>query len=329
MNQVTLGRSGLNVSAIAFGTWQLGGDWGQFQEHEAAEAIQFAREQGINFFDTAQGYGYGRSERMLGQALRDELARNREEIVIATKGGLRMETEDVQVRDASPEWLRAGVEQSLEQLGLDYIDLYQVHWPDPDTPFEESATTLRELVQEGKIRHVGVSNFAPEQMAEFSRTLELETLQPAYSMFRREIESEVLPYASEHDLGVLVYGPLAHGLLTGAIDRDTTFADDDWRSGSPMFSGEPFERYLDVVQELKRFARERGYSISQLAIAWTLRHPAVHVAIVGSRRRRHIEESIGALDVQLSDQDMTEIDGILESVSALAVSGPTPEMGQN
>src|SRR5271155_5904649 len=236
LNPVTLGMTSLKVSPVAFGTWQLGGEWGQFDEDEGIAAIRHARGLGINLFDTAQGYGFGASERLLGRALRDDRDNRRDEIVIATKGGLRM-TDDGLVRDSSRAWLRSGVEDSLRALGIDHIDVYQVHWPDPKVPFPETAAALQELVEEGKIRYVGVSNFDAAQMAEFARTRPVETVQPPYHLFRRDIEAELLPYAREHDVGVLVYGPLAHGLLTGTMHVDTTFAADDWRSGSPVFKG--------------------------------------------------------------------------------------------
>jgi aryl-alcohol dehydrogenase-like predicted oxidoreductase len=317
-----LGMTGLEVSRIAFGTWQLGGDWGGFDEDEATRAIRYARQLGINFFDTAQAYGFGASERLLGRALRDELDQRRDEVVIATKGGLRM-TDDDLVRDSSPGWLRAGVEASLKALKVDYIDLYQVHWPDPDTPFAETAAALQELVYEGKIRHVGVSNYSADQMAEFARTRPVETLQPPYHLFRREIEADVLPYAREHDIGVLVYGPLAHGLLTGALDENATFSPDDWRSQSPLFRGDTLRRNVEKVRELERFGRERGHSVSRLAIAWALARPGVDVAIVGSRRAAHIEDSIAALELRLSSEDLAAIDGIM--TGAVAVGGPSPE----
>ncbi|HST55054.1 MAG TPA: aldo/keto reductase [Solirubrobacteraceae bacterium] len=323
MNRVKLGVTNLDVSPIAFGTWQLGGDWGKFDEQAAIEAIQHARELGINFFDTAQAYGFGVSERLLGDALRDDLDDNRDELVIATKGGLRMDAEDGLVRDSSPEWLRRGVDESLNNLGLDHIDLYQVHWPDPQTPFEVTAHTLEELVGEGKIGHVGVSNFNAKQTAEFSRTRPVETSQPPYHLFRREIEHELLPYAHEHDIGVLVYGPLAHGLLTGAMDEHTSFPDDDWRRTSDVFEGDAFKRNLGVVAELERFAGAHGCSVGQLAIAWTLANPAVHVAIVGSRKAKHIEDSVGALNVELSAEDLTEVERIM--AGSVPVAGPTPE----
>src|SRR3954468_4039512 len=263
----------LQVFPIAFGTWQLGGEWGDFDEREAIAAIRHARELGINLFDTAQAYGFGASERLLGRALGDDLNHRRDDVVIATKGGLRM-TEDGLVRDSSAGWLRSGVEQSLRALGVEHIDLYQVHWPDPDVPFAETAGALQELVAKGKIRHVGVSNYSTSEMAAFARTRPVETLQPAYHLFRREIENDIAPYVLEHDIGLLVYGPLAHGLLAGTMDEHTTFADDDWRGQSPLFRGETFRRNLETVGELDRFAHERGHTVSQLAIAWALAHPA-------------------------------------------------------
>jgi aryl-alcohol dehydrogenase-like predicted oxidoreductase len=322
MKTTTLGRSGLEVSRIAFGTWQLGGDWGQFDENAAVAAIRRARKLGVNFFDTAQAYGFGASERLLGSALRDELSRNRSEIVIATKGGLR-QTDSGLVRDASPDWLRKGVDSSLTALGIDHIDLYQVHWPDPTVPAAETAGALGDLITEGKIRHVGVSNYNSAQMTEFSATLPVETLQPPYHLFRREIEDEVLPYCLDNNIGVLVYGPLAHGLLTGTLSVHTAFDDGDWRGTSNVFSGGTYRRNLATVRALEKFAANRGISISQLAIAWTLANPAVHVAIVGARQVGHIEDSLRAVDISLTDSDLDEIETIMDE--ATPVAGPSPE----
>jgi aryl-alcohol dehydrogenase-like predicted oxidoreductase len=186
------------------------------------------------------------------------------------------------VRDASGRWLRAGVEASLRNLGTDYIDLYQVHWPDLHTPPEETAGALEDLIRQGKIRHAGVSNYDVDQMAALGRYRRVETLQPPYHLYRREIEDNILPYTAEHDIGVLVYGPLAHGLLAGRMTPSVTFEPDDWRGKSPDFSGETFRRSLAVVERLKGFARGRDVSLPELAVAWTLANPAVHVAIVGA-----------------------------------------------
>lgn len=324
-DRVRLGRSELRVSPIAFGTWQLGGEWGGFDERRAIDAIRCALDLGVNFFDTAQAYGFGASERLLGRALEDELRRSRDEIVIATKGGLRPVDAGVE-RDSSPDWIRQGVEESLKALGVDFIDLYQVHWPDPDTPLGATGAVLAELRDEGKIRHVGVSNFSAEQMNELSRTLPVETLQPPYHLFQREIEGSVLPWCQEHDVGVLIYAPLAHGLLTGAIHEDTDFARDDWRSISPLFSGEALKQNLEVVRQLGGVADEIGCTLSQLAIAWTLTQPAVDVAIVGSRNARHVEEAVGALEVELGSRELQWIEGIMQG--AVQEEGPSPEMNR-
>jgi aryl-alcohol dehydrogenase-like predicted oxidoreductase len=322
MDRIRLGITGLEVTPLALGTWQVGGDWGDFDQREAVAAIRRARDLGVNFFDTAQAYGFGASERLLGEALRDELRRNRDELVIATKGGLRM-TYHGMVRDSSRGWLREGVEESLRALDLDHIDLYQVHWPDPHVPFAETAGELQELVDEGKIRHIGVSNFDVEEIDEFALRRPVETVQPPYHLFRRGIEADLLPYAQEHDIGVLVYAPLAHGLLTGALREDTEFAPDDWRSESEVFRGDSYRRNLETVRELERFAGDRGHTVSQVAIAWTLAQPAVDVAIVGSRRAAHMDDSVGALAVALGNEDLAEIDRIMAGTQAVA--GPSPE----
>jgi aryl-alcohol dehydrogenase-like predicted oxidoreductase len=321
---VTLGMTDLKVSRIAFGAWELGGEWGTFDDNEAIGTMRYAREHGINLFDTAQAYGFGASEQILGRALRGDLDRRREEVVIATKGGLRM-TENGLVRDSSPAWLRHGVEDSLRALGVDHIDLYQVHWPDPNVAPAETAGALEDLVREGKIRHVGVSNFDVAQVTDFARTRPVETLQPPYSLFRRDIETDVLPYTRTHDIGVLVYGPLAHGLLTGSVDEGTTFAGDDWRSANPSFHGEPFHRNLEKVRELQRFASdELGRSVSQLAVAWTLANPAVDVAIVGAQRPQHIDDAVAASELHLGDDELARIDHIM--TGAMAFTGPSPDL---
>ncbi|MFC0452373.1 aldo/keto reductase [Rhodococcus jostii] len=322
MKTTTLGRSGLHVSRIAFGTWQLGGEWGRFDEDAAIAAIHRARELGVNFFDTAQAYGFGASERILGKALRRELSTERDELVIATKGGLRR-TDSGLVRDASPDWLRRGVDASLTALGVDHIDLYQVHWPDPAVPVAETAGALAELVAAGKIGHVGVSNYDTAQMEEFAATLPVETVQPPYHLFRRDVEAELLPHCRARDIGVLVYGPLAHGLLTGTLTTDTTFAADDWRGASSVFTGDTYRRNLATVSALATFAGELGITVSQLAIAWTLANPAVHVAIVGARQADHVQDSLGATEVWLSAADLAEIDTIM--AAATPVAGPSPE----
>jgi aryl-alcohol dehydrogenase-like predicted oxidoreductase len=320
MKHITLGKSGLDVSRIAFGTWQLGGDWGPTDVAGATRTIRRAAEMGVTFFDTAQAYGFGQSEQLLAAGLR---GLPRERLVIATKGGLRP-TANGLVRDSSPSWIRDGVDASLRALATDYIDLYQVHWPDPATPFEETAEALAKLISDGKIRHVGVSNFDVEQMDVFGATVPIETVQPPYHLFRRDIEAELLPYTAANDIGVLVYGPLAHGLLGGHLGPDTQFDPGDWRSKSPVFHGDTFHRNLRVVGELRQLATEElGITLPQLAIGWTLANPAVHVAIVGTRDPDHVDEALAAADLDLDDQAMHRIDQIM--VDATPVAGPSPE----
>lgn len=323
MRSITFGKTGLEVSRLAFGTWEFSSDWGHADEDAAITMIRRARDLGINFFDTAQQYGFGESERILGKALRPEFARARDELVIATKGGLR-KTDTGLVRDASPEYLRSGVESSLRALGVDYIDIYLVHWPDPTTPPEVTGGALAELVSEGKIRHVGVSNYDTAQIEALSATLPVETVQPPYHLFRRDIEGDLLPYCHANDIGVMVYGPLAHGLLTGTMKADTSFAAADWRSKSPIFNGEDYVRNLKVVADLGHLAIDLGVTMSQLAIAWTLAQPGVHAAIMGAQHVTYLQDSAGAADVTLSEADLDAIEDIMKS--STPVGGPAPEM---
>lgn len=322
MRYTRLGETDLKVSRVCFGTWQAGGDWGVLDTEQAKAAARHALELGINFFDTAQAYGFGRSERLLGEALAPELRTRRDEVVIATKGGLRIDDGELR-RDSSPERLRRGIEQSLGELGADYVDLYQIHWPDPETPFEETAGALEDLVREGKARYVGVSNFDAPQMAALQRGHRIHTLQPPYHIFRREIEREILPYCREHGIGVLVYSPLAHGLLTGKFDEDTEFPEGDWRRHSEVFHGEEFRRNISIIGELGRYAEERGWTVAQLAIAWALSSPGVDVAIVGARSPEQIAGTAPAGDIDLSARDRQEVEEIVEG--AVPVGGPSPE----
>jgi aryl-alcohol dehydrogenase-like predicted oxidoreductase len=325
MEYTRLGRTSLRVSTICYGTWQFGGDWGQVDQAQwdAGKAtVRTALDLGINFFDTAQAYGFGLAERMLGEALRPYLKSQRDTVVIATKGGLRQEGANL-LRDASARWLRQGVEHSLRNLGVDYIDLYQVHWPDPHTPVEETARALDQLVQEGKIRYIGVSNYDAEQMRAFEQTRKLDALQPPYSLFRRDIERDILPYCQAHGIGVLVYGALAHGLLAGTYTPRTTFPADDWRSHHPIFHGDTFAGNLAVVAQLKDLAEREGMSVAQLAIAWVLAQPAVDVAIVGARNPQQLAGSARAADKRLSRAALEAIETIMRD--AVPIGGPAPE----
>lgn len=318
MRTIALGATGLEVSRVAFGTWQLGGDWGAFDEDDAVAAIRRARALGITLFDTAQAYGFGASERLLGTALRADLDGDRDSVVIATKGGIRPPD-----RDASEAFLRQGVEESLRHLGVETIDIYQVHWPDPGVPAAETAGALQRMVDEGKIRFAGVSNYDAGQMEEFAAVRPVDVLQPPYNLLRRAIEDEILPFARAHDIGVLAYSPLGSGLLTGRVNERTRFEDDDWRSQASAFTGAGLERNLAVVRRLDELAHGRGITLGQLAIAWVLAQPGVHVAIVGARSAANIEASAGAADVELAPEDLARIEEI--AAEGVQVEGATPE----
>ena len=322
MEYTRLGETDLEVSRICFGTWQLGGQWGDIDEAEADGAIRRALDLGINFYDTAQAYGFGASERRVARALDEEIRRDRGSLVLATKGGLRP-VDDGTVSDASADWLRQGLEESLEHLGTDYIDLYQVHWPDAATPPEETAGALQQFVEEGKVRYVGVSNYNARQLHELERYLKLDSLQPPYHIFRREVEKHVLPYCEAHGIGTLAYGPLAHGLLGGKYDEDSTFEDDDWRSQSSAVTGEVFAHNLEVVERLKKFGFDRDMTVAQVAVAWVLAHPGVDVAIVGARRAEQIEGTAEAGEIFLDPEELEEIADIIED--AIEIGGATPE----
>jgi aryl-alcohol dehydrogenase-like predicted oxidoreductase len=322
MQYTTLGERGPEVSQIAFGNWSAGGDWGGVDHRAAIAATRAALDLGITLFDTARAYGFGAAEELLGEALRPEIKSARESLFIATKGGLRNEG-GLPARDSSPNALRRDLEASLRSLGVDYVDLYQVHWPDPATPIAETARTLDEFVRVGKARYVGVSNYDARQMTAFQQVRPIDTLQPPYHLFRRDIEGSILPFAQEHGIGVLVYGPMAHGLLSGRMTEGTTFAPDDWRSKSDMFVGDAFRRNLGIVRRLEAFAAERGVTVAQLAIAWTLANPAVDVAIVGARTPEQIQQTAPAADIELSPEDLAQIDEIVRG--EVPVGGPAPE----
>ncbi|MGI5239094.1 aldo/keto reductase [Dactylosporangium sp. CA-139066] len=318
-----LGMTGLPVSRITHGTWELSGHWGAFDEDEAIAALRHARELGVNTFDSAHAYGWGRAERILGRALRDDLTHRRDEIVLVTKGGLRI-TDDGRLQpDSSPQWLREGIESSLGALGVEHIDVYLVHVADPTVPIADVAGFLQRYVEAGTIRHVGVSNFSAQQIGEFAAALPAEVLQSPYSLFRREIAQAELPYAREHDIGVMGYSPLANGLLGGTLTEDHVFAG-DWRGGVPFFQGEQYRQTLRLVSRLADFARTRyDVTVAQLAVAWALANTAVDTVVVGTRQAKHIQDAVRATEVRLDASDLAEIDRQLS-----ASAGPDADPAQ-
>ncbi|BAK83788.1 aldo/keto reductase [Komagataeibacter medellinensis] len=296
------------VSRIALGTWAIGGwMWGGPDDRQAIATIHEALDLGITLIDTAPVYGFGHSEEIVGQAV----AGRRDRVAIATKVGLDWKEDHKPFRNTSATRIRKEIEDSLRRLRTDYIDLYQVHWPDSAVPMEETARTLEALVREGKVRALGVSNFTIAQMEAFREFAPLAAVQPPYNLFERAMEHDILPYARQHDLTILAYGPLCRGLLSGKMMADTKFGSDDLRSADPKFQPPRFAHYLQAVQELQAFARERhGKSLLALAIRWVLDQGPT-IALWGARRPDQIAAVADATGWQLSAEDRREIDAIL------------------
>lgn len=312
MEVKVLGRSGLMVSTLGFGAWAIGGtDWGPVDDEESSEAIVTALGEGITLFDTADFYGFGHSETVVGRTL----ATHRKEVVIATKGGLRWDGAGDNVRrDASPHWLKAACEASLRRLHTDYIDLYQLHWPDPNVPVAESVGTLQRLREEGKIRHVGVCNLSVAELQSALSTGPITSLQPQYNLLERGAEKELLPFCQDHGLGVLTYSPLAMGLLTGKYVQEQVFSEGDVRGWFPAFRGETFRKHLHTVDQLRPIASGQGKSLAQLAIQWVLSHPAVTSALVGARNPDQVRENARGAGWSITPAGLSRIRSLLERV---------------
>jgi aryl-alcohol dehydrogenase-like predicted oxidoreductase len=306
---IEIGTSGIVASRIALGTWAIGGwMWGGSTDlGESVATIRSAIARGITLIDTAPVYGFGRSEAIVGKALSAGL---RTRAVIATKGGL--EWQDGKVwRNSSPERIRREVEESLRRLGTDYIDLYQVHWPDPRVPIHDTAAALARLLKEGKIRAIGVSNYSAAQMAQFRQAAPIHSVQPPYNLFEREAEVDVLPYASQRHIAVLCYGALCRGLLAGTITAATRFKGDDLRRRDPKFQEPRFSQYLAAVAALDRYARERyGRSVLALAVRWVLDRGNT-IALWGARRPAQLDPVKDAIGWKLDDEAKRRIEQIL------------------
>ncbi len=295
------------VSRIGLGTWAIGGwMWGGADDERSVTTIRTALERGINLIDTAPVYGFGHSEEVVGKALEGV----RDQAVIATKVALDW-NEGGPRRNSTPARIRQEIEDSLRRLRTDRIDLYQVHWPDPLVPIEETAAELEKLRQEGKILAIGVSNYSIEQMDAFRSAAPLASVQPPYNLFERAIETDVLPYARDKGLVVLGYGALCRGLLSGRMNSSTTFDGDDLRKSDPKFKAPRFEQYLAAVEALKSLAQERhGKSVLALAIRWVLDQGPT-VALWGARRPDQLDGIDEAFGWTLSQQDLQDIDDLL------------------
>ena len=312
MRTVTFGRTGLEITPVGFGAWAIGGSnwafgWGEQDDGESVSAIQRALELGINWVDTAAQYGLGHSEEVVRRAVEGVEPRP----LIFTKGGQPEGPNRTSYQSLRRDSLRRECESSLERLGIDAIDLYQIHWPIPDDEVEEGWSTLAELKEEGLVRHIGASNFSVGQLERAESISPVEALQPPYSLLDRDVEAEILPYCEEHGIGVIVYSPMSSGLLTGRMTREriASLPDDDWRRQSARFREPELSRALGLVERVKAVAERHGVSPGAVAVAWTLRHPAVHGAIVGFRRPDQVDPIVGAADLELSDDDVAEILG--------------------
>ncbi len=304
------GSSGLKVSALAFGGWPIAGvRWSNVNDGDSIATIQQALDVGMNFLDTAYMYGEnGESEILVGKAIEGR----RDEAIVATKCGVHWEGGNA-VRDSSPERIKRDVEESLRRLKIDVIDLYQVHAPDENTPFERTAEVMASLLEDGKIRAIGVSNYNVEQMKAFSAFAPLHSLQPRYSMIDRRIEHEIVPYCRELNIGICVYCPLERGLLTDRIKPAEEYPPDDDRHRHSAFQGDAFARTKAMNEALREIARECDVTLAQLALNWTVRQPGITVVIVGATRPHQVVENAKALDFELTEEQMRRINAVIES----------------
>ena len=309
-----LGWTDLNLSTIGLGTWAIGGggwkfSWGPQDDRESISAIQRALELGINWIDTAAVYGLGHSEEIVGKAIRGL----RDKPIIATKCERVWDKDGNIFGRLKKKSIRSEVEASLKRLKIEVIDLYQIHWPEPDEDIEEAWSALGELIKEGKIRYAGVSNFNLEQLKRVQSIHPVASLQPPYSMLERGTEEKLLEYCSENNIGVIVYSPMQKGLLTGKFTRERVqnLPEDDHRRRDPRFQEPELSANLKLVEELQPLAEKMGRTVAQLAIAWVLRRPEVTAAIVGARRPSQIEETVVAGDWVLSKEQIAAIDALL------------------
>jgi aryl-alcohol dehydrogenase-like predicted oxidoreductase len=314
MQTRTLGNSDLQITPVGFGAWAVGGSgwqfaWGSQSDSESIAAIHRALELGVNWIDTAAVYGLGHSEEVVGRALKGWSGSRP---YVFTKCGLRWDSQGNVQKVLSRDSIRREVEDSLRRLNVDVIDLYQIHWPpDPDSSaLEEGWSTMAELKREGKVRWIGVSNFNVAQLKRAQAIAPVTSLQPPYSLVHREVEEDILPYCLHKGIGVIVYSPMASGLLTGAMTRERAarLPNDDWRKNHPDFTEPDLSRNLALVDVLREIAQRHSRSIGEVAIAWTLRNPAVTGAIVGARNARQATGVMRAGDLRLNDKEVNEIE---------------------
>lgn len=310
MQTKQLGNSELQITPIGFGAWAIGGNgwafgWGTQDDQESIAAINCALDLGVNWIDTAAVYGLGHSEEVVAKALKGRSNRP----YIFTKCSLIWDEKRKTGNSLKADSVREEVEASLRRLDIETIDLYQIHWPSPDSDIEEGWTTLAKLKDEGKVRHIGVSNFNVEQLKRAQKIAPVTSLQPPYSLVRPDVEKEILPFCQENNIGVIVYSPMQSGLLTGKMtpERVANLPDDDWRKNSNEFKEPRLSRNLKLVEVLQDIGKKHDRSPGEVAIAWTLNNPAVTAAIVGGRNPKQVEGIIGAGEFRLNQQELDQI----------------------
>jgi aryl-alcohol dehydrogenase-like predicted oxidoreductase len=310
----TLGNSDLKITSIGFGAWAVGGgdwqySWGAQDDNESIAAMHRALDLGVNWIDTAAVYGLGHSEEVVGRAVKSSSHKP----YIFTKCSMRWHADRTIYNSLKAASLAEEVEASLRRLGVETIDLYQIHWPNPDAEIEEGWEALERLRKQGKLRWIGVSNFSVDQMKRALKIAPVTSLQPPYSMLRRAIETEILPFAQANGIGVINYSPMLSGLLTGKMtaERAANLASDDWRRNNVEFKEPKLSRNLRLVELLREIGSAHGVTPGVVAVAWTLHHPAITAAIVGGRSAKQVEETAAALTFRLSEEEYTKINGFL------------------
>jgi len=318
------GQTGVDISGIGFGCWEIGGGYGSIEETDFIKAINRALEIGINSFDTAEAYGFGASEKSLAKAL----GSRRKDAVITTKFGVGY-PDAPNYRDSTRKRVMESIEKSLKALNTDYVDVYLIHWPDRNVPFEEPMRALDDLVKQGKVRAVGLSNFKLNEIEACMKTRRVDVVQYCWNMFDRRMQKEIFPYCRENKIGVMAYGSLAYGMLTGTLSEEKTFEKNDWRSKrgqlgninlfQHLFGPDHFLKNLRAVEDLKGVAKRYNKTLPQMALNWTLSNPVISTALVGCRNPGEVDDNAGSLGWKISDADMKEIDAIFAKHGAVTM----------